>query len=68
MEPFFKSGFTFATSRKREAHRESIKLRIGLAKISTPSFRNLLNRLLMPATLGGFKPFKTFNIFPRDIA
>ena len=37
---------------------------IGLAKISTPSFRNSRDMLTMPAASGGFKPFKIFNIFP----
>ena len=36
---------------------------IGLAKTSAPSFRNLPDKLSMPAALDGFKPFKIFNIF-----
>ena len=35
----------------------------GLAKISAPSFRNLPDKLSMPAALDRFKPFKIFNIF-----
>ena len=33
---------------------------IGLAKISVPSFRNLSDKLSMPAALDRFKPFKIF--------
>ena len=41
---------------------------IGLAQISVPSFRNLLDNLSMPAALDGFKSFKIFNIFSGDIS
>ena len=41
---------------------------IGLAKISAPSFRNLRDKLTMPAALDGFKPFNIFNIFLGDVS
>ena len=39
---------------------------IGLAKILVPSFRNLRDKLTMPAALERFKPFNIFNIFSVD--
>ena len=41
---------------------------VGLAKISGPSFRNLPDKLSMPAALDGFKPFKIFNIFSGNVS
>ena len=41
---------------------------IGLAKISSPSFRNLPDKLSMPAALDGFKPFKILNIISGDVS
>ena len=41
---------------------------IGLAQISVPSFRNLLDNLSMPVALDGFKSFKVFNVFSGDIS
>ena len=40
----------------------------GLAKISSPSFRNLPDKLSIPAALNGFKPFKILNIISGDIS
>ena len=42
--------------------------KIGLAKISAPSFRNLRDKLIMPAALDGLKPFNIFNIFSGDVS
>ena len=59
----------FTTSRKQiELDREITKLRNGLAKISAPSFRNLPDKLSMPAALDRFKSFKIFNIFSGDVS
>ena len=41
---------------------------IDLAKISSPSFRNLPDKLSIPAALNGFKPFKILNIISGDIS
>ena len=41
---------------------------VGLGKISAPSFRNLPDRLSIPAPLDWSKPFKIFNIFSRDVS
>ena len=41
---------------------------IGHAEIPAPSSRNLPDKLSMPAALDGFKTFKIFNIFSRDVS
>ena len=40
---------------------------IGGAKTWAPSFKNLPDKLSMPAALDGFKPFKIVNIFSGDV-
>ena len=41
---------------------------IGFAKTWVLSFKNLPDKLSMPAALDGFKPFKILNIFSGDIS
>ena len=41
---------------------------IGHIKTSAMSFKNLSDKLSMPATLDGFKPFKILNNFPGDVS
>ena len=71
-EYFFKKQFNFVnftTSREgTEFDREIKKLRNWLAKISVPSFRDLPNKLSIPAALDGFKTFKIFNIASGDVS
>ena len=72
MEPFLKSGLTFAILQLLGNELSLIERlqswEIGLAKISAPSFRNLPDKLSMPAALDGFKHFKIFNIFSGDVS
>ena len=41
---------------------------IGCAKTWVPSFKNLPNKLSMPAALDEFKPFKIVNILSGDVS
>ena len=41
---------------------------IGHAKTWVPSFKNLPDKLSMPAALDGFNPFKILNIFSGDVS
>ena len=41
---------------------------IGHYKTWAPSFKNLPDKLSMPATLGGFKTFKILDIFSGDVS
>ena len=71
MEPFLKSGLTFAILQLLGNELNLIErlksCKIGLAKISASSFRNLRDELTIRAALDGFKPFNIFNIFSGDI-
>ena len=62
---FLKKQFDFCnftnSSEWVEFDRRLQSWEIGLAKISVPSFRNLSDKLSMPAALDGFKPFKTLS-------
>ena len=70
--PYLKSGLIFAILQLLGNELRLIERlqswEIGLAKISAPSFRNLPDKLSMPAALDGFKPFKIFNIFSGDVS
>ena len=72
MESFLKSGLAFAILQFLGNDLSLIKRlqsrRIGLAKISAPSFRNVPEKLSMPVALNGFKPFKIFNIFSGGVS
>ena len=72
VEPFLKSSLTFATLQLLGNELSLIKrlqsYEIGLGKISVPSFRNIPDRLSMPAALDAFKAFKPFNIFFGDVS
>ena len=72
MEPFLKCGLTFATLQLLGNELSLIERLqswdIGFAKISAPSFRNLPDKLSMPAALDGFKPLKVFNILSEDVS
>ena len=67
MKSFLKNGLNFAILQLLGSKLSLIgrlqSCEIGLAKISALSFRNLRDRLTMPAALDGFKPFNIFNIF-----
>ena len=56
MEPFLKSASTFPILKllgnKLSLTEELKSCEIGIAKISVPSFRNLPDKLSMPAALG----------------
>ena len=71
MEPFLKSGLTFAILQLPGSELSLIERlkgwEIGLAKISAPSFRNLPDKLSMSPALDEFKLFKIFNIFFQDM-
>ena len=41
---------------------------IGHVKTWAPSFKNLPDKLSMPAAIDGFKPFKILNIFSGDVS
>ena len=41
---------------------------IARTKTWAPSFKNLPDKLSMPAALDGFKPFKILNIFSGDVS
>ena len=64
MEPFLKSGLTFAILQLLGNELSLIKRlqskEIGPGKISVPSFRNIPDKLSMSAALDAFKPFKLF--------
>ena len=72
LEPFLKSGLTFTIlqllGNKIDLIERLQSWKIGLAKISAPSFRNLPDKLSMPAALAGCRPFKICNIFSRDVS
>ena len=72
MEPFLKSGSTFAILQLLGNEFSLIeklqRCEIGLAKISASSFRNLWEKLTKPAAIDGFKPFNIFNIFSGDVS
>ena len=72
MELFIKKGLTFATLQLLGNEFSLIErlqsLETGLAKISALPFRNLPDKLSMPAALDGVKPFKIFNIFSVDVS
>ena len=72
MEPFLKNGLAFAILQLLGNEFGLIERlqswEIGLAKISTPSFRNLPDKLSMPAALDAFKPYKIFNISLEDVS
>ena len=72
MEPFLKSGLIFTILQLLGNELSLIQwlqsCKIGLAKISAPSFRNLRDKLTMPAALDGLKPFNIFNIFSGDVS
>ena len=60
MERFLKSALTIAIlqllGNELSLTERLQSWEIGLAKISAPSFRNLPDKLSMPAPLDGFKP------------
>ena len=72
LELFIKKGLTFATLQLLGNEFSLIErlqsLEIGLAKISALPFRNLPDKLSMPAALDGVKSFKIFNIFSVDVS
>ena len=72
LEPFLISGLTFAILQLLGNELSFIERlqssKIGVAKILVPSCKNLPDKLSMPATLNGFKPFKMFNIFSEPIS
>ena len=72
MNPFLKSDLTFSILQLSENELSLIERLqswdIGLAKISGASFRNLPDKLSLPATLDGFETIKIFNIISGDIS
>ena len=72
MEPFLKSGLIFTILQLLGNELSLIQwlqsCKIGLAKISAPSFRNLRDKLTRPTALDGLKPFNIFNIFSGDVS
>ena len=46
-------------------NRKIVMLYIGGARTQAPFFKNLPDKLSMPAALDGFKPFEIINIFFR---
>ena len=69
LRAFFKSGLTILQLPGKELSLIG-RLRswnIGSAKTWALSFKNLSDKLSMPAALDGFKPFKILNIFSIDV-
>ena len=72
LEPFLKRGLTLAILQLLGKELSLIERLqswdIGRAKTWAPSFKNLPDKLSMPAALDGWKPSKRLNVFTGDIS